>query len=181
MSYKNRMLYRFWFGVIVLLVVCVIAKEVGFLDVLMVEIYVPIIPLFTATLVTGLLAFGIFLVVQSLRELLFECVGEPNYEYDEENKQIFVRFTSTDFKITRGEINVCLKMLFLKNYFTRPLYVYEVYGLSVTPFSKIISGTSESNKFVTSNGQVLHFKRYWTGIMITWEEDGNPWKIVEEK
>lgn len=178
LSLKSRMLLRLMFGIIVLVVAYVIAKEDGFLDALMVEIYIPIIPILTGTLVTGLFFYGIFLVIQPLNDLLWGCVGEPNYKYDGENRCIFVRYTSSDFKLTRDGTTVCFRMFLVSSFFSRPLHVYETSGLSVTPFDEIISGTRGSDKFVTSDSQVLHFKRHLTGIMISWEEVDKPWRVV---
>lgn len=180
MSYKNKLLFRLAIGVIILVVSYIIAKEAGLLELLMVEFYVPIVPLLTVTLVMVLLGVGLFYVVESLRDLLFGCVGEPNFKYDEKNRRIFVRYTSTNFRIERAGEILRLRMFLQRDYLSRPLHVIETGGMSALPVDELIVGNSGSDEFETSKGQVLYFKRYWTGIMVMWEEVDNPWKIVVE-
>lgn len=127
-----------------------------------------------------LLAFyaGLLMFLMSLWQYFFGSSGVPNYVYRPEKQSIFVRYSTCPFKIERNGIQIWVGMVLDAQLRHRQITLQgsnSDYFVSKDYFT----GREDDNLFFTADGQKLHLTRKIFGIKVWWDEENDPWKIVE--
>ncbi len=112
-------------------------------------------------------------------EHFFQNCGAPNYIYRPKKRYIFVRYTSTSFLIERNGVQIRVGMVLDAQLRHRQITLQNT-NPDFFVSKNYFTGREDDNLFFTTNGQKLHLSRKIFGIKVWWDEENDPWKIVEE-